>query len=303
MKKLFTSALLVCAALLGACDQTDQAVKAPQYTAKPTDDRPDTVYRFAIHPLHNPQKLFAVYTPLMDYLSRRIPGVAFEVEASNNYPHYETKLQARGPEFVLPNPYQSLKALDWGYDVLAEAGNSSDFKGIFIARKDSPITSPADLQGKVIAYPAATALAAAMMPQQWLASHGLPVMQAATHDYVGSQESSILNAYHKKSAVSATWPPPWRAFQLDHPKEASALKILWETPPLINNSVMVRNDIPKAVADQVREILLRMHEDPEGAAILFKMHTAAFYAADNKRYRDTVGGFLTQFTAQVGPLP
>jgi phosphonate transport system substrate-binding protein len=303
MKHLIIATLLAGVALLSACEQTTPTAKGPEYDVKPSSVSTDTVYRFAIHPLHNPQKLFAVYTPLMEYLNRRVPGVIFEVEASNSYPHYETKLQAREPEFVLPNPYQTLKALDWGYDVLAEAGNSSDFKGIFIARKDSRITKPEDLHGKVIAYPAATALAAAMMPQQWLAENGLPVMQAAKNEYVGSQESSILNAYHQKSAVSATWPPPWRAFQQDHPKEAAGLKVLWETPPLINNSVMVRNDIPKPLANQVREVLHRMHEDPEGAAILYKMHTAAFYPADNARYRSTVGGFLTQYTTQVGPLP
>ena len=288
--------------LLVGCGE-NASNSGPQYTQRGAAEHGQQIYRLAVHPLHNPQKLYEAYQPLADYLSRRVPGVQFEVEASNSYAHYEEKLKARTPAFALPNPYQSLKALDWGYRVLAEAGNSQDFKGLIIARKDSAIRAPADLRGEVIAYPAPTALAAAMLPQYWLAGQGLKVMQDVESRYVGSQDSSILSAYHQQSAVSATWPPPWRAFQKSHPREAQAMQVLWETPPLINNAVMVRDDIPAELAERVRLILMHLHEDPEGIVILENMQTARFNPADDARYRQTVGSFLAQFQKSVGPLP
>ena len=43
------------------------------------------------------------------------------------------------------------------------AGNQGDFKGIFIVRKDSGITKPADLKGQLVSYPSPTALAGMMV--------------------------------------------------------------------------------------------------------------------------------------------
>lgn len=62
-------------------------------------------YIFAIHPLHNPLRLFEIYDPLIDYLNRNIPGAAFRLEASRNYAEFGKKLYARQFNFALPNPF------------------------------------------------------------------------------------------------------------------------------------------------------------------------------------------------------
>ncbi|MEW6676963.1 MAG: phosphate/phosphite/phosphonate ABC transporter substrate-binding protein [Pseudomonadota bacterium] len=288
-------------ALVG-CGRGKEADGGPAYMAEPPSGAAGDVRYLAIHPLHNPLKLFEFYAPLVDYLNRRIPGLGLELEASNNYAHYETKIRDRTPAFLLPNPYQALMALDLGYNVIAEAGDSDDFRGVFIVRKDSPLAHPSDLKGKRAAYPAPTALAAAMMPQYWLVEQGLK-LQSLDNRYVGSQESAILNALHREADIAVTWPPPWRAFQRDHPEDAAQLRLIWQTPPLINNAFMARDDMPEPLVTRLRALLLRLHEDPEGAALLWKMETHRFYPADNARYRNAVGGFLTAYQDRVGPLP
>ena len=161
---------------------------------------------------------------------------------------------APAARILLPNPWQTLEAMKVGYHVIAMAGDAEDFKGIFIVRKDSGIKTPADLRGKVVSYPSPTALAACIMPQYFLHRNGIDVNRDIENAYVGSQESSIMNAYLGKSAAGATWPPPWRLFQQDHPAEAAQLKVIWETPSLLNNSVMVRDDVPAAVGRRVRRL-------------------------------------------------
>lgn len=122
-------------------------------------------YRFGVHLGHHPRKLDQAFSPLMDYLSRHIPGSRFELEASSSFAHFEQKLRERQLDFALPNPYQATLAQDWGYRVIAQAGDSEDFRGIFIVRRDSPLHQPVDLKGKAVAYPAPSALAAGMMPK------------------------------------------------------------------------------------------------------------------------------------------
>ncbi len=88
---------------LVACGPNESSdATAPRFSSTAPDR--GKVYVFAIHPLHNPVRLFEVYGPVMDYLSRNIPGVTFRLEASRNYEEFEKKLYARDLDFALPNP-------------------------------------------------------------------------------------------------------------------------------------------------------------------------------------------------------
>jgi len=293
-------ACLVPLMLLAACGDDPNPSAGPRYRDAPAGAA-TPVYRLAIHPLHNPRKLSETYQPLIDYLNRRVPGVHFKLEASRDYQAYEAKFRAREPAFLLPNPWQTLEAMKAGYAVIAMAGDARDFKGIFLVRRDSGIREPAQLKGKVVSYPSPTALAASMMPQYYLHTHGIDVNRDIDNRYVGSQESSIMNVYLKQSAAGATWPPPWRLFQKDHPREAAALKVIWETPPLINNSVMARDDVPARVCDDVRAALLDLAAEPGGQAILAGMGTARFHAADDASY-GPVRDFIRRFEQDVRPV-
>ncbi|MBI5108448.1 MAG: PhnD/SsuA/transferrin family substrate-binding protein [Rhodocyclales bacterium] len=296
MKSLL--ALIIPLSLLG-CDRPAESPtlkysNAPAFTTLPT-------YRLAIHPLHNPQKLAEAYQPLVDHLNRQLAGVRIELEASRDYQAYEQKFRARGPELLLPNPWQTLESIKVGYRVIAMAGDAADFKGIFIVRKDSGIKTPANLKGKVVSYPSHTALAACVMPQYFLHQNGIDVRKDIRNVYVGSQASSIMNAYLGQSSAAATWPPPWRLFEKDHPAEAAQLHVIWETPALLNNSVMVRDDVPAAISENIRQVLLDLATVPEGKAILAGMATARFHAADNATY-DRVRDFVATFEKAVRPV-
>lgn len=299
MNILATLPALLAAMLLTACDR-QPAEKPLKYSGAPVDTAMPT-YRFAVHPLHNPQKLAEAYQPLVDHLNRQLEGVRIELEASRDYQAYEQKFRAREPAILLPNPWQTLEAMKTGYHVIAMAGDAEDFKGIFIVRRDSGIKTPADLKGKVVSYPSHTALAACIMPQYFLHKHGIDVNKDIRNAYVGSQESSIMNAYLGKSAAGATWPPPWRLFQQDYPKEAAQLKVIWETPSLMNNSVMVRDDVPPGVSQKVRQALLDLPNTPEGQTILAGMSTARFHAADDASYQ-TVRDYVAAFEKEVRPV-
>lgn len=291
--------LSLLAILLVSCDRKTPDVPL-SYSSAPAPVNA-AVYRLAVHPLHNPQKLSEAYQPLVDYLNTRLQGARVELEASRDYQSYERKFRAREPALLLPNPWQTLQARKVGYHVVAMAGDAADFKGLFIVRKDSAIKAPADLKGQAVSYPSRTALAACMMPQFYLHEHGIDVNRDIRNEYVGSQESSIMSVYLKQSVVGATWPPPWRLFQRDHPEEAAQLKVLWETPPLINNSVMVRDDVPAAVRDQFRRALLELAGNAQGREILQGMETSRFHAADDASY-GVVSDYIKRFEAEVRPV-
>jgi len=267
---------------------------APAVSAVPT-------YRFAVHPLLNPTALAQAYQPLIDYLNANIQGAQFELEASRNYQAFEEKVNHLEPDVLLPNPWQTLKAQAVGYQVIAMAGDVQDFKGIFIARKDSHIKDLVNVKGKTISTPSPTALAACIMPQYFMYQHGIDVNKDVQMSYVGTHESTIMSVLLGQSDIGTTYPPPWRAFQLSYPEKAAEMEVLWETESLMNNSLMVKNTLPPLVIQQLKDTLTTLTMHPKGLAILRGMETAAFYPANDDSYR-VVAAFIAQFERDVRPV-
>lgn len=292
-------AVMWAAGLLAACS-VEEKPQGPRFGAAPSAAS-GTMYRFAVHPLHNPGKLVRAYQPLVDYLNHSTATAQFSLRASRDYAAFERKVERREADVILPNPWQTLQAMEHGYHVIAMAGEPADFKGIFIVRADSGITDPEQLKGHVVTFPARTALAACILPQYFLHSHGIDVAADIDNHYVGSQESSILSVFMGLSAAGATWPPPWRAFQHDRPDEASQLRVAWETESLVNNSVMVRDEVPAAVQAQLRTQLVSLSTAPGGKEILDAMETARFLPASDSDY-DIVREYVARFEREVRPV-
>ncbi len=281
-------------AITGCSEQSDS--KIVEFSSSDVTDK--TIYRFGIHPLHNPTRLHEIFSPVMDYLSKNIEGAEFKMEASRNYAAYDKKLFNREFHFSLPNPYQTIKSLEHGYRVFGKMGDDQNFRGIILVRKNSDIKSIKDLKGKAISYPAPTALAATMMPQYYLHKNGLNVMKDVDNRYVGSQESSIMNVFLGDTAAAATWPQPWRALSKERPQLAEQLEIKWQTKSLPNNSLVARDDMPDKLVQQIAKLLFELHTNIEGREMLERMELSRFESANNETYQP-VRAFLTTFRKEV----
>lgn len=297
MKMLAALASLLAVLLLAAC--RPQAAPPQTLVYQRTPSIPGLpVYRLAIHPLHNPRKLMQVYQPVVDHLNRHLQGVQIELEASRDYQAYEQKYRDRAPAFLIPNPWQTLDAIRSGYHVMLMVGDAQDFRGLLVVRRDGGIRVPADLKGQVVSYPSHTALAAAIMTQYFLHTQGLNLRSDLQNVYVGSQESTIMNVYLGQAAAGGTWTLPWRRFQKEHPTEAAQLAVAWETPPLVNLSMMARDDVPVALREQVGQLLLALADTPQGRAILEGMETGRFHVASDASY-EPVARYIERFEKEV----
>lgn len=300
VRLILRSVIIPALALIAGCNQSTEPESGPKYLQQPPS-RTKAVYAFAVHPLHNPRLLVRAYQPLIDYLNANLQGVELELEASRDYQAFENKFRQRTPAFLLPNPWQTLEAIKAGYRVIAISGPENDFKGIFIVRRDPKIQSVEALRGKVVSFPSPTALAGAIMPQYFLQRNGIDIHGDITNRYVGSHESSIMNVYLGKSIAGATWPPPWRKFQREHPSEAAELEVAWETPPLINNSVMARDDIPETTVAEIQRLLLNLATAEGREPILRALETGRFHPGSNADY-ERVRVFIDRFEREVRPV-
>lgn len=287
--------------MLAGCGDDETAGYEPELKSDRQVAVSDSVYTFGIHPLHNPNRLHEVFAPMMEYLSANIDGASFKLEASRNYAAYDEKLYAGKFEFALPNPYQTINALKHGYLVFGKMGDDDNFRGIILVRKDSGVEKISDLKGKAVSYPAPTALAATMMPQYYLQSHGLDVMKDLDNRYVGSQESSVMNVFLKDTVAGATWPPPWNALVKERPELAEQLEIKWQTEPLPNNGLVARGDVDAALVERVAELLTNLHYSTQGQVILNRMELSRFERATDATYQPVVD-FVEVFDKSVRRL-
>lgn len=258
-------------------------------------------YLIGIHPLHNPKRLFEIYAPIVDFLNLHIPEAKFKLEASRNYEEFERKLYNGYFDFAMPNPYQTIKALKHGYRVFGKMADDENFRGIILVRRDSGIKKVTDLKGKAVSYPAATALAATMLPQYYLHTHGININADIENRYVGSQESSIMNVLLGHVAAGATWPVPWQIFSKEKPALARQLEIKWQTKTLQNNGWVVRKDVPGAVAAKFAAALFRLNQDAQGKILLARIPVSRFEAANDATYQP-VRAFLEKFSKTVRPV-
>jgi|FLOH01.1.fsa_nt_gi phosphonate transport system substrate-binding protein len=286
--------------LASGCQKKEVVEFPPLYSDKPPLTK-KTVYLFGVHPLHNPKRLFEVYQPLIEYINKHLQESELRLEASRNYPSFDKKLFSGHFHFALPNPYQTVESTKHGYKIFGKMGDDENFRGIILIRKDSGIKSVEDLKGKTVSYPAPTALAATMMPQWYLYTHGIDINKDITNSYVGSQESSMMNVYLGKSSAGATWPPPWFAFMKKNPEIAKELVVKWETSSLPNNGLVVRKDVPEALVKKVSNLIFALQTSEEGRKILAAMELSKYEPADDTTY-DCVREFLQDFENEVRPI-
>lgn len=285
-------------AVLFACDAPP--VREPTYLPLAPPGR-GQVLRFGVHPLHNPQRLDAAFGPIAADLSSHC-GVDVRLEASRSYAVFEQKLAARELDVALPNPYQTLRALEAGYLVVAKMDNDEQFRGILLVRAGLEGRPLAALRGGRIAFPAPTALAAAMMPQLLLAEAGLVAGRDYEAVYVGSQESSIMAAFDGDVDAAATWPPPWSALSRERPNVAAALRVAASTAPLPNNSVVVRDDLDPGIARCLVAELVALRTHGQSAELLGRAGVEGFVVADAASYAPVVE-FVARFERTFGARP
>lgn len=221
-------------------------------------------YTFGVVPQFNAAQTVSIWRPLLSQVEEKT-GLKFKLIGSDSIPAFEKEFSAGRFDFVYMNPYHFIRAeRSQGYIPLASDVGRKLY-GILVVRKDSPIHTIQDLQGKVVAFPAPNALGASLMPRADLKDRfGIQVIPR----YVRSHSSVYLNVVLGKADAGGG---VQKTLEQQPELIKDSLRVLYRTQEVISHPIAAHPAVPPEVRESVMQALLSLGKTPRGRKALARV--------------------------------
>lgn len=220
----------------------------------------ETVYRFGVVPQFEQRKLHTIWKPIVDELSRQT-GLTFNLVTTLKIQDFEKAFMRGEFDFVYVNPYHLVQVQpNHLYQPLV--ADDMPLRGILVVRKEGPIQTPADLDGKSVAFPSPNALGSSLLVRSDLAQvHHVQVSPL----YVTTHSSVYL---HVAKGLADAGGGVEKTLQEQDETIRSQLRVIYTTRACPSHPIAAHPRVPQAVRDQVRQALLALNDTPAGRELL-----------------------------------
>ncbi len=220
-------------------------------------------YTFGVVPQYEQRKLFATWSPILNELEKRT-GLSFRLVSAPTIPAFDKECLKGTYDFIYLSPYVLLKANESvGY--LPIVRDRTELRGILVVRKDSPVTSPSELNGKTVAFPSPNAVGASLLMRADLTN-----LFRIRFDplYVSSHGSVYL---HVAKGLADAGGGVEKTLQEQEGAVRDALKVIYVTRPMPSHPVASHPRVPGPNAEKVRRAFIEMEASPDAMELLAKI--------------------------------
>jgi phosphonate transport system substrate-binding protein len=233
-------------------------------------------FTFAVAPQFEQRKLFSTWKPIVDEVARR-SGVKLDLVATLTVPQFEQAIGKGEYDFVYANPYHIVREVPHqGYIPLVR--DAVPLRGILVVRKDDPIKSPAELDGKTLAVPSLNAIGPLLvrvdLAQRFHAA--VAPIDAKTH-------SSVY--LHVINGLAAAGGGVNKTLQEQDEAIRANLRVLYTTRDMPSHPIAAHPRVPKAVRDKVQDAFLSLAQTESGKALLAEVPMGQAVATSIKDYQ------------------
>jgi len=237
----------------------------------------------AVHPYLPSNELIQRFTPLANYLGKKI-GRAIEVRVGSDYDEHIAYVGKDQVDiaFMGPSSYVMTVAKYGKKPLLArlETDGNPLFRGYFIVRQDSPLKSLTDLKGKRLAFGDRDSTMSHLVPQYMLEKAGVPLNKLAHYEFLGSHDNVVLAVLSGDFDAGAVKDEVFEKYA------KQGLRVLVDTPYYSDHVFVTRSTLAPGMIQTLRNAMFTLKDTPGGREILeaIKPHTTALVPAMDADY-------------------
>lgn len=237
----------------------------------------DHVYSVGVVPQFDSRRITEIWQPILDAVSQS-SGVQLKLTTSTDIPEFEQQFNVGDYDFAYMNPYHAIVANEkQGYTpILRDTGRS--LFGIIVIKKDSPIQSVSELDGKTVAFPSPNSLGAALLPRaEFDRTFNIKVNEL----YVKSHSSVYLNVLLGKATAGGGVK---KTLSLEPDEIRNQLRVLYETTKVPPHPLTVHPRVDTAIQEKVSAAFLELGSTEKGQKLLKKIPMKKIGKASIKDY-------------------
>jgi phosphonate transport system substrate-binding protein len=244
------------------------------------------VLKIGIIPYDSPTKLQEQYTPFAQYLAGKC-GRTAKVFVAQDYVGVAEALHADQIDCAYLNPLSYVLFDNRLKDTperliplgMPEVHGSLYYYGVIVTRKETGITSIAQLKGKKMAFSEPTSTSGYLYPYQYLRDHGINPEKDFKDKIFASTPAvipAVLNGTVDAGAVFAEG-----VTMFANPQQQKDLVILARVGPIANGMLVARGNLDPAVVAKLKSALAGINTDPAAAASLKALQVTKWDAPDD----------------------
>jgi len=260
-------------------------------------------FKIGLAAMISPKETTAVYKEILDYVGEKL-GRPVEMVQKKTYDEMDAALQKRELDvaFVCSGPY--VRDHDrFGAELLVapQSYGQPVYYAYIIVPKNSKAQSLADLKGKKFGFTDPKSNTGKLVPSYIVAkrfgkmpeaffskvvftySHDKSIVATANGEVDGASIDSLIYDYVAKKT----------------PEVTKNTRIVEKSPPYGIPPVIVNKNMDPALKAQIKDIFLKMHEDPKGKRILGEIFVDKFIVPQDKDY-DSVREMEKWIASQQG---
>lgn len=246
-------------------------------------------YSFAVVPQFEQRKLFAIWKPIVDEINRQTQ-LDLKLVATLTVPQFEQALGQGAYDFVYANPYHIVReSTRQGYIPLVR--DAQPLRGILVVRKDDPIQSPTELNGKPLAVPSLNAIGPLLVRVDLGQRYQTQVQprDVKTH-------SSVY--LHVANGLVPAGAGVNKTLQEQDPAVRASLRVLYTTREMPPHPVAAHPRVPAAVRAKVQAALLALAESEAGRALLAEVPIEQLMATSLRDYQPMTQWGIERYWSQ-----
>ena len=155
-------------------------------------------------------------------------------------------------------------------------GGMAEYRSLIFTSKQSGVTDPKELRGKIIAFEDPGSTSGDFLPKLFLLKKGFSMSEQASPEskisageigyiFANTSDEVVRLVLQKKVTAGAFSTDDYAALE---DKNKPMISILAETESVPRHLVSVRKDLPETVIKRLKSVLLAMDQDKEGQQIL-----------------------------------